>query len=124
MASTILIVDDSVTIRNMVRGALAGTADAVVEAADGLGAIRALEMTQPDLVITDLLMPGMDGLTLARTIRADPRHRDLTILVLTTEERPDTREQGRQAGVNGWLTKPFRPDTLRATVTTLLGRVA
>jgi len=124
MAATILIVDDSVTMRGMVRQALAGTVDAIVEAANGVAAMQVLETTRADLVITDLLMPEMDGLALARSLRADPRHRDLAILVLTTEGGPDVKEQGRRTGVNGWLTKPFRPEILRESVTTLLGRKA
>jgi two-component system chemotaxis response regulator CheY len=124
MAGTILIVDDSVTVRSMVRQALRDTAHQILEAANGVAAMALLESAHADLLITDLLMPEMDGLTLARGLRADPRHHDLTILVLTTEGDADMKEQGRRAGVAGWLTKPFRPEVLRQTVATLLERPA
>jgi len=116
MSATILIVDDSATMRALVRRALEADAHAVVEAAHGGAALAALGSTTVDLVITDVLMPEMDGLALTRRLRDDARFRSLPILVLTTEATPAVKERGRAAGATGWIVKPFHPDTLRRTV--------
>jgi two-component system chemotaxis response regulator CheY len=113
---TILIVDDSSMMRALVRDALEADRHEVVEARDGTAALAVLEKTIPSLVITDVLMPEMDGLTLARRLRADARFQRLPILVLTTEDGDATKASGRSAGVTGWLVKPFDPTALRATV--------
>ena len=118
--TTILIVDDSTTMRTMVRRALEDDRHRVIEAAHGAAALAAVEHAQPDLIITDLLMPGMNGIALTRALRADDRFRTVPILVLTTEGTDLMKEQGRQAGATGWLTKPFDPDTLRRTVRRVL----
>ncbi|HXJ33514.1 MAG TPA: response regulator [Candidatus Eisenbacteria bacterium] len=120
MPSTILIVDDSTTIRAMVRRALEEDRHEVLEASHGAAALAALEQANADLVITDLLMPGMDGLALTRALRASERFRATPILVLTTEGGGSMKEQGRAAGATGWLVKPFQPDVLRQTVRRVL----
>jgi two-component system, chemotaxis family, chemotaxis protein CheY len=118
---TVLIVDDSATVRALVRSALEADGHAVVEAANGAAALAALEGADaPDLVVTDLIMPEMDGLALIRALRADTRHRGLPILVLTTESGDAVKASGRDAGATGWLGKPFHPDTLRRTVRRVL----
>ena len=116
MPSTILIVDDSRTMRNMVRGALEADHHQVVEASDGLAALAALDATPADLVITDVNMPEMDGLNLVRALRERPRYRFTPILVLSTEGGAEMKQRGREAGATGWLVKPFNPDQLRQTV--------
>jgi two-component system chemotaxis response regulator CheY len=116
MTATILIVDDSATMRALVRGALEADQHAVVEAPNGEAALAKLADTAVDLVITDVIMPQMDGLSLTRTLRADPRFAGTPILVLTTEATPAQKERGRAAGATGWLVKPFHPDRLRRTV--------
>jgi two-component system chemotaxis response regulator CheY len=123
--ATILIVDDSTTMRTMVRRALEAERYEVLEAPNGAAALatltaRASDQATPDLVITDVLMPEMDGLTLTRTLRADDRFRELPILVLTTEGSDPIKDRGRDAGATGWLTKPFHPDVLRQTVRRVL----
>jgi two-component system chemotaxis response regulator CheY len=122
MPSTILIVDDSPTMRSMVRGALEADHHAVVEATDGVSALAALEQTRADLVITDVNMPEMDGLALVRALRRRPRHRFTPALVLTTEASVEMKRRGREAGATGWLVKPFDPDVLRQTVLHVLRR--
>jgi two-component system chemotaxis response regulator CheY len=116
MTATILIVDDSATMRALVRGALEADQHAVVEAPNGEAALATLADVPVDLVITDVIMPQMDGLSLTRTLREDPRFAATPILVLTTEATPAQKERGRAAGATGWLVKPFHPDTLRRTV--------
>jgi two-component system chemotaxis response regulator CheY len=120
MQPIVLIVDDSITMRALVRQALEVDAYTVIEACHGAAALAALERVHADLVITDLLMPEMDGITLTRALRADARFATLPVLVLTTETGPGVMERGRDAGATGWLGKPFHPDTLRQTVRRVL----
>lgn len=120
MQPTVLIVDDSITMRTLVRQALEVDAYTVIEACHGAAALAALERIHADLVITDLLMPEMDGITLTRSLRADARFATLPVLVLTTETGAGVMERGRDAGATGWLGKPFHPDTLRQTVRRVL----
>lgn len=121
MPATILIVDDSRTIRAMVRGALAADEHRVLEAPGAREALLTIEATPVDLVITDVNMPEIDGLTLVRTLRARPDARYTPILVLTTENSEAMKQQGREAGATGWLVKPFHPDQLRQTVRRVVG---
>ena len=121
MPATILIVDDSKVVRSMVRGALRVDDHRVVEALGAREALAALDDTPVDLVITDINMPEIDGLTLVRTLRARPRERFTPILVLTTEDGEAIKRQGREAGATGWIVKPFHPDQLRDTVRRVLG---
>jgi two-component system chemotaxis response regulator CheY len=116
MTATILIVDDSVTMRALVRRALESDRHTVIEAPHGVAALAALENGAIDLVVTDVLMPEMDGLSLTRALRADPRFRAVPILVLTTEATAAIKERGRAVGATGWIVKPFHPDTLCRTV--------
>lgn len=122
MPSTILIADDSRTMRVMVRGALEADHHQVVEAIDGRTALATADTAAADLVITDINMPEMDGLTLIRELRAHPRYRFTPILVLTTEGGEDMKRRGREAGATGWLVKPFDADRLRQTVHQVLRR--
>ena len=121
MPATILIVDDSRVVRSMVRDALRADDHHVVEAPGAREALTALDDTPVDLVITDINMPEIDGLTLVRTLRARPRERFTPILVLTTEGGEAIKREGREAGATGWLVKPFHPDQLRDTVRRVLG---
>lgn len=115
MSTTILIVDDSRMIRNMVRGALETDRHTIVEAADGREALSVIDSASPDLVITDVNMPEMDGLSLIRELRKIPRYLYMPILVLTTESGEAIINEGRKIGATGWLVKPFHPDQLRQT---------
>jgi two-component system chemotaxis response regulator CheY len=112
MAKRIMAVDDSKTMRDMVSFTLSTAGFDVDSAEDGQKALSALEKTQVDLVITDLNMPNMDGITLIRRLRADPKYRGVPILMLTTEADADKKAEGRAAGATGWLVKPFNPEKL------------
>jgi two-component system chemotaxis response regulator CheY len=120
MPSTVLIVDDSATMRALVRQALEADRHTVLEAPHGAAALAALEHTPADLVITDVIMPEMDGLSLTRRLREQERFRRLPVLVLSTEATPAMKDRGRAAGATGWLVKPFHPDVLRETVRRVL----
>ena len=112
MARHVMTVDDSKTMRDMVTYTLRGAGFQVSEAEDGQKALQMLRTTKVDLVITDLNMPKMDGVGLIRALRADPQHRAVPILMLTTEGSPAKKAEGRSAGATGWLVKPFNPDKL------------
>jgi two-component system, chemotaxis family, chemotaxis protein CheY len=112
MAKKILAVDDSKTMRDMVSFTLKGAGYEVIEAHDGKMALERLAGIKVDLVITDVNMPNMDGITLCKRLRADPVHRVTPILVLTTEGDATKKNEGRAAGATGWIVKPFEPDKL------------
>jgi two-component system chemotaxis response regulator CheY len=107
MAKSIFLVDDSATMLMSVRSNLEIAGFAVETAADGMQALAKLGGGyKPDLMITDINMPRMDGLELIRRVRALPGYRFMPILTLTTETQQARRDEGRQAGATGWLVKP------------------
>jgi two-component system chemotaxis response regulator CheY len=122
MPLTILVADDSRTVRTMVRGALEADHYYLVEVPDGRAALDAASSMEADLVITDVNMPEMDGLTLVKELRARPAYKFTPILVLTTESGDDMKQRGREAGATGWLVKPFDAERLRQTVSHVLAR--
>jgi two-component system chemotaxis response regulator CheY len=115
-----MIVDDSNTMRQMVGFTLKEAGYMVDEGADGMEALRFLEQRQVDLVITDVNMPVMDGITLVRELRKLPSYRFVPILILTTETGDDMKQKGRQAGATGWIVKPFKPEQLCQVLSRLL----
>lgn len=117
----ILAVDDSASMRQMVSFTLKAAGHTVTDAEDGKQALD-IAKTQPfDLVLTDVNMPIMDGLTLTKELRSLAAFRFTPILVLTTEAGMDKKQAGRAAGATGWLVKPFNPDQLLATIKKVLG---
>ena len=116
----ILAVDDSAAMRQMVGITLSGAGHHVQQAADGVEALRIAERERFDLVITDVNMPNMDGITLVRELRARSSYRYTPLLMLTTEATFERKQQGKAAGATGWLVKPFNTDRLLATVTKVL----
>lgn len=118
----ILAVDDSASMRQMVGVTLQSAGHEVQVAVDGVEALRkAREGAPVDLVITDVNMPNMDGLTLVKELRRLPQYQGVPLLVLTTESSTDRKQAGRAAGATGWIVKPFDPDRLLATVDKVLG---
>lgn len=118
--ANILIVDDSSSMRQMVSFTLKAANHTVTEAADGSEALALAQKTAFDLIITDVNMPSMDGLTLTREIRKASACKAAPILLLTTESATDKKSEGRAAGATGWLVKPFHPDSLVATINKVL----
>ncbi|MFN3857374.1 MAG: response regulator [Caulobacter sp.] len=112
MTQTILTVDDSRTMRDMLRLALTGAGYRVIEAVDGVDGLSVLESEQPDVIITDINMPNLDGFGFIEAVRSDGSARGTPILVLTTESDPDKKARAREAGATGWIVKPFNPDKL------------
>ena len=121
MAASILAVDDSASMRQMVSFTLKGAGYDVVEAADGAQALDIAKSRAVNLVITDVNMPNMDGISLIRELRSLPSYRFTPLLMLTTESSPEKKQQGRAAGATGWVVKPFNPEQLLSTVKKVLG---
>ena len=118
----ILIADDSVGMRKMVSAVLEEARYNVITAVDGKDALNKLPDTQPDLIITDVNMPNMNGLEFVKALRALPQFRFTPVLVLTTEGSQDMKLKGREDGATGWLTKPFQPQKLLNVVHKVLTR--
>lgn len=121
MAASILAVDDSASMRQMVSFTLKGAGYEVIEAADGVEALRLAKGKPVNLVITDVNMPNMDGISLIKELRALPAYRFTPLLMLTTESGAEKKQQGKAAGATGWIVKPFNPDQLLNTVKKVLG---
>ena len=119
VAKTIMTVDDSPSMRMLLRVALTDLGYSVVEAEDGVHALEKLDGFQPDLLITDINMPRMDGFGLISEVRGQGR-RNLPILVLTTESSDEKKQRARDAGATGWIVKPFHPEKLAAAIRRVL----
>ncbi|GIK48783.1 MAG: response regulator [Hyphomonadaceae bacterium] len=112
MSKTILTVDDSRMIREMLLIVLQEAGFNVVQAEDGQDGLEALRRSSPDVIITDINMPRLDGYGFIEGVRQDQRHRATPILVLSTESSPEKKQRAREAGATGWIVKPFKADTL------------
>ena len=112
----ILVVDDSASLRSMVSFSLKQEGHQVTEASSGQDGLNKAKQGKFDLVLTDVNMPGMDGITFCSELRKLPAFKFTPILVLTTESSADMKQKGKAAGATGWLVKPFNPDTLLSTV--------
>ncbi|CDN50334.1 MULTISPECIES: response regulator [Neorhizobium] len=122
MSASILTVDDSASIRLTTRVALSNAGYQITEAVDGMDGIAKLSASQFDLIVTDLNMPNMDGLTMIRELRKMPAHMGVPVIFLTTESDNDIKQEAKAAGATGWLTKPFDPESLVKIVRKVLGR--
>jgi two-component system chemotaxis response regulator CheY len=109
---SILAVDDSASMRQMVAFTLKGAGYHVIEAADGQEALEKARGQRVDLVLTDQNMPRMDGITLVKSLRALPSFAATPMLILTTESSDEMKQKGKAAGATGWLVKPFDPNKL------------
>lgn len=116
MPKTVISVDDSTSIRETVRMMLESAGYRVLSADDGVKGLALAQQNRADLVITDLNMPNMDGITLITQLRSLPNYRFTPILMLTTESQEDKRVAGRRAGATGWIVKPFDPPRFIAVV--------
>jgi two-component system, chemotaxis family, chemotaxis protein CheY len=109
---TALIVDDSVSMRQMVSFTLAQVGFEVLEAGNGAEGLAQLERRSVDLIITDLNMPVMDGISFIRNVRQRQGSRYTPALMLTTESQSAKKQEGKAAGATGWIVKPFNPEQL------------
>ena len=116
MAKSILVVDDTRSMRKMVVAVLQGAGYSVEEAGDGAEALEKARARVFDLVVTDHNMPRMDGVTLVRSLRGLSEYDDVAIIVLSTETGAELKAMGREAGATGWMAKPFDPDKMISIV--------
>jgi len=108
-------------MRQMVAFTLKGTGYQVIEAVDGEEALNYAKSRNVNLVITDVNMPNMDGISLIKALRSLPGYRFTPLLMLTTESSSEKKQQGKAAGATGWIVKPFNPEQLLSTVKKVLG---
>jgi two-component system chemotaxis response regulator CheY len=120
--TAILTVDDSASIRQAIKIALSGEGYGVTEAVNGAEGLDKAGAGRFDLIITDLNMPVMDGLTMIRELRKRPAQAGVPILFLTTESDAEIKQQAKAAGATGWLTKPFDPEQLLRIVKKVLAK--
>ena len=114
--ATILTVDDSPSIRQMIKVVLGPAGHTVIEAGDGAQGLEQAKANRPALVITDLNMPVMNGLEMIRALRKQPSLTGLPIVFLTTESSDATKQEAKSAGATAWITKPFKPEQLLTVV--------
>lgn len=120
MPHNVLVVDDSISMRQMVSFTLKQGGFGVVEAENGQDALNKLGSQKVQLIITDLNMPVMDGITFIQSVRQKQEWKHMPILMLTTEGLNTKKEQGKAAGATGWIVKPFDPQKLLQTVSRVL----
>lgn len=120
MGKTILIVDDSASLRQVVSIALKGAGYDVIEACDGKDALTKLDGKKIHLVISDVNMPNMDGISLLKEIKKHPSYKFTPIIMLTTEAGENRKQEGQAAGARAWVVKPFQPQQMLAAVSKLI----
>ncbi len=122
MGRQILIVDDSASIRQVVTFTLKEAGYDVIDAVDGRDALNKLAgAPEVSMIVTDLMMPNLDGIELIRAVREGGSHKFVPIVMLTTESLETKKQEGKAAGATGWIVKPFRPEQLVAVVKKVLG---
>lgn len=119
--ANILVVDDSTSIRQLAAFTLKSKGHVCEEAVDGEDALTKAGTAQYDLVITDLNMPNKNGLQLSIDLRSMAQYKFTPILMLTTESDGSKKQEGKDAGITGWIIKPFNPDALLKVVGKVLG---
>ena len=121
MAKTILVVDDSASLRQVVKMALTGAGYNVLEAGDGQAALALLDGRTINMVVCDVNMPIMNGIEFVKAAKQLPAYKFLPILMLTTESQEEKKEQGKAAGAKAWMVKPFPPEALLSAIKKIIG---
>lgn len=120
MAKTILIVDDSSSVRQVVGITLRGAGYEVIEGCDGKDALTRLDGRKVHLIVSDVNMPNMDGITFVKQVKALASYRFTPVIMLTTESADDKKREGQAAGAKAWVVKPFKPEVLLNAVQKLI----
>lgn len=120
MAKTILVVDDSASLRQVVGIALRGAGYDVIEGCDGCDALARLTGQKVHLIISDVNMPNLDGISFVKEVKKLPNYRFTPVVMLTTESQDDKKRQGQEAGAKAWVVKPFKPEALLGVVQKLV----
>lgn len=120
MPKTIMIIDDSISLRQVVAIALQNAGYEVIEACDGKDALSKLTGQKVHLMICDVNMPNMDGISFLKAVKELPNYKFTPIIMLTTEAGEDKKKEGQAAGARAWVVKPFKPDQLLMAVSKLI----
>ncbi|WP_447779946.1 response regulator [Aeromonas veronii] len=120
MGKTILIVDDSATIRQVVGMTLKGAGYEVMEASDGKDALNKLDGKKINLIISDVNMPNMDGITFVKEAKKLANYKFTPVIMLTTESQDSKKQEGQAAGAKAWVVKPFQPEQMLTAVAKLI----
>jgi two-component system chemotaxis response regulator CheY len=120
MAKTILIVDDSASVRQVVGIALRGAGYDVIEGVDGSDGLKKLDGRKVNLIVSDVNMPIMDGITFVKEVKKLPAYKFTPIIMLTTESQASKKAEGQAAGAKAWVVKPFQPAQMLAAVSKLV----
>ncbi|KUF12815.1 response regulator [Pseudoponticoccus marisrubri] len=124
MTTKVLAIDDSRTIRNLLRVSLENAGFEVHSACDGQEGVDIFPEVDPDVVITDINMPNLDGFGVIDTLRSGPNRTNVPILVLTTESSDKLKSRARASGATGWIVKPFDDASLVSVLRRLTGHVS
>lgn len=120
MAKTILVVDDSSSLRQVVGIALKGAGYDVIEACDGKDALDKMAGRKLHLIISDVNMPNMDGITFVKEVKKSAEHKFVPVIMLTTESQETKKQEGQAAGAKAWVVKPFQPAQMLTAVSKLV----
>jgi len=120
MSKTILIVDDSTSLRQVVSMTLKSQGFDVIEGCDGKDALKKMDGRKIHLIVSDLNMPNMDGLTFVREVKKSPTYKFVPIIMLTTESDDKLKAEGQAAGLKAWMVKPFKPEQMLQAVSKLV----
>lgn len=120
MAKTIMIVDDSSSVRQVIGITLRGAGYEVIEGCDGKDALGRLDGRKVHLIISDVNMPNMDGISFVKQVKLLPSYRFTPVIMLTTESAEEKKREGQAAGAKAWVVKPFKPDVLLNAVQKLI----
>jgi len=120
MAKTIMIVDDSASLRQVVAIALKSGGYDVLEACDGKDALAKMTGQKINLIISDVNMPNMDGITFVKQVKLLPNYKFTPIIMLTTESQEGKKQEGQAAGAKAWVVKPFKPEQMLNAVSKLV----
>ena len=120
MAKTIMIIDDSASLRQVVAIALKGAGYDVIEAGDGRDALNKLTGQKINLIICDVNMPNMDGITFVKEMKTLANYKFTPVIMLTTEGSEEKKRAGQAAGARAWVVKPFRPEQMLDAVSKLI----
>jgi two-component system, chemotaxis family, chemotaxis protein CheY len=120
MAKTILVVDDSASLRQVVGIALRGAGYDVIEGCDGRDALTKLTGQKVHLIVSDVNMPNMDGISFVKAVKQLPAYKFTPVVMLTTESQEEKKREGQAAGAKAWVVKPFRPEQMLVVVQKLV----
>jgi two-component system chemotaxis response regulator CheY len=120
MAKTIMVVDDSASLRQVVGIALKGAGYDVLEGCDGKDALSKMTGQKIHLIISDVNMPNMDGITFVKAVKQLPNYKFTPVIMLTTESQESKKAEGQAAGAKAWVVKPFKPEQMLGAVQKLV----